>query len=430
MKTDINFTLTKPQSEIYLSKKRFRCVVAGRRFGKTFDAFIEIWSAATSQHAKDKGGLTIWYVAPTADQARRLMWTDFLKNESFVPPEYIKRSDNRRMILELKNGSIIYVLSGEEPDHLRGSSLDLLVLDECAFMKKDVWTTIYPALTDKYCDGKALLISSPDGYNWFYDIYTQAQQPDRADEWDCFHFTTAEGGNVPEKEIEMARKTLPYKEFMREYMASFENMSSRVYEGYDKIENECDSSVGFDADEIHVGMDFNVNPMTAAIAVITPDKEGGKKIYFFDEIVEKMSNTAHIAKTIKNRYPKATVYVYPDPTGNKNQTNAPVGQTDMQILKDNGFIVCSPRSHYSVKDKINTVNAAFTNAAGEHRVFVARKSCPALVKALDGYSYKENGDFDKSTGLDHISDAMAYLVCYRMPFLKKGMIFRPKVFGV
>lgn len=428
MSATINFELTEPQSEIYLSNKRFRCVVAGRRFGKTFDAFIEIWSAATSQHAKDKGGLTIWYVAPTADQARRLMWDGFLKKERYVDPRYVARTNERRMVMELKNGTVISVLSGEEPDHLRGASIDLLVLDECAFMRKEVWDTIYPALTDKYCDGRALLISSPDGYNWFYDIYTKGQN--LPDEWDCFHYTTAEGGNVSEKEIETARKTMPYKEFMREYMASFENMSSRVYDGYDKIECDCAMEDDWGEDEIHVGMDFNVNPMTAAIAVIKPDGDGGKKIFFFDEIVEKMSNTDHIAKTIKRKYPRATVYVYPDPTGNKNQTNAVIGQTDMQILKDNGFIVCAPRSHYMVKDKINTVNAAFTNADGEHRTFVVRKNCPQLVKALDGYSYKENGDFDKSTGLDHLTDAMAYLICYRMPFIKRGVLFRPRVFGV
>lgn len=97
--------------------------------------------------------------------------------------------------------------------------------------------------------------------------------------------------------------------------------------------------------------------------------------------------------------------------GNKRQTNAVTGQTDFDILKKNGFIVCTPKHPCPTKDKFNTVISALLNAKGERHIFVAKDRCLHLRKAWDGYAYKENGDTDKSSGLDHISDAAAYLIC-------------------
>ena len=149
-----------------------------------------------------------------------------------------------------------------------------------------------------------------------------------------------------------------------------------------------------------------------------------------DEIVEKNSNTQEMCNSIKRKYPLTTVYVYPDPTGRKRQTNAAVGQTDFDILRKNGFIVCSPSHPYATKDKFNTVNAALCNANNIRKVFIAKNKCPQLKKAFEGYAYKENGDTDKSSGLDHISDAASYLICYKLPMYGSRRVQKPSVLGV
>lgn len=427
----IEYTLSEAQQTIALCNKRFRLACTGRRFGKTFLAYEEMFRMATSKEATAKGGYNIWYVANTADNARRIMWQAFLMQEKYVPSAYVAKKHEQRMVLTFKNGSTISVFSGEEPDSLRGSSIDFLVMDECAFVKEAAWTTIYPALTDKFCEGKALLISSPDGYNWFwkkYSEYLDGSDP----EWAVFHFTTLDGGNVNPAEVERAKKTLSKKEFNKEYLASFETMADRIYEDYDKDlndvpEEEIDPNWG--TGDIHVGMDFNVRPMTAAISVEEIDKEGEETITFFDEIVTTgFSNTQQMCDKIKTRYPKATVYVYPDPTGNKHQPSAPIGVTDMSILRDNGFIVCAPYAPYASKDKWNTVNTAMCSADGRRRVRVSKKRCPHLSDSLNGFVFKENGEPDKSQGFDHITDAMAYEICYKLP-LKKGRLYRPRMYG-
>ena len=426
--------LTEPQSTIFLCNKRFRLVVAGRRFGKSFLAFFEMYKRALSKEATEKGGFNIWYVANTADNARRIMWKNFLTKEKYVPAAYVLKKNEQRMELTFKNGSTISVFSGEEPDSLRGSSIDFLVMDECAFVKELAWTTIYPALTDKYCKGEALLISSPDGYNWFYKLYAKHLNEGEIDEetglpsqWAVFKYTTMEGGNVDPAEIEAAKKNMTTNMFKKEYMASFETMSDRIYENFDDELNNADDyyDENWGQEDIHVGMDFNVRPMTAAISVIERDNKLGQVVTFFDEIVtEGFSNTQQMCDKIKAKYPKATVFVYPDPTGNKHQPSAPVGVTDFTILKDNGFILCAPRGPYPSKDKWNTANTAFLNASGERHVRICKKRCPHLVDSLNGFVFKENGEPDKSTGFDHITDAMAYEILYKLPIKKNNKLYK------
>lgn len=413
---DIVYRLTQPQAKILSSDKRFIFVNAGRRFGKTW------LSGAKAMHKlTNKPKSVVWYVAPTQNLARNVFWDGWLKEH--VPEEYIQKKNEQLMVMWLKNGSVLYVLSAENPDRLRGSGVDLLIMDECGFIRKEAYDIIRPVLSDKYHDGEAVYISTPKGYNWFYDLYCKAKANPLS--WDVFEYTTEEGGNVSREEIEEARKELSPKMFAQEYLASFECVSNRVYENFDRTENICEPDEYWGLSDIHVGMDFNVNPMTAAIAVF----ERGS-LYFFDEIVEKGSNTQEVATMIKKRYPTATVFVYPDPTGHRGQTNAPVGQTDFSILEKNGFIVRAPKHPYPTKDKFNNVNTALLDATGKRHIFVAKDKCPYLRKAWEGYQYKDNGDTDKSSGLDHISDAAAYLICYQLPYYTRREIIRPLVLGV
>ena len=425
---NIDVELSEPQSTVFLCKKRFRLVVAGRRFGKSFLAWFEMIFRALSDEATEKGGFTILYLANTADNARRIMWRKFLGNERYTPSKWLKKKNEQQMFLEFKNGTTIQVVSGDSPNALVGSSLDFLVMDECAYLDEDVWSKLYPSLTDKYCNGEALLISSPEGYNWFYGLYSKYL--DGSDEnWQVFHYTTAEGGNVEPKEIEAAKKTLSLNDFKKFYLASFDTMSDRVYENYDTDGNNAEFDETWGQGDIHVGMDFNVRPMTAAISVIENDKELGECITFFDEIVtEGFSNTQQMCDKIKARYPKSTVYVYPDPTGNKHQPSAPIGVTDMTILRDNGFIVCAPRAPYASKDKWNTVNTAMCTADGKRKVRIVKPKCPHLVDALNGFVFKENGEPDKNMGFDHITDAMAYEICYKLP-IRKSVLYKPRLYG-
>lgn len=427
----VPISVSEPQGRIMLCDKRYRVVNAGRRFGKSYLAGYEML-----QMCANKEEAVVWYIAPTLPTARRDMWEGWIKKSDrktripHIPPAYIKKTNEQRMTIEFKNGSMLYLLSASEPDSLRGAGVDLVVFDEAGFMPNDTWEIVAPVLSDKYCEGKALFISTPKGYNWFYDIFMRAKEPEFQSEWESFQFTSIEGGNITEEEIEEKRRSMSAKMFAQEYLASFETLSNRVYYAFDRSLNSIDGEDWFGkSGDVHVGMDFNVNPMTAAIFAEWKQK-GELFATEFDEIVEPNSDTQHLCDSLKRKFPNCHIIVYPDPTCRKRQTNGVAGQSDYDILVRNGFEVRVPHAPYASRDKWNCVNMNFCNAAGKRHVFIEKEKCVYSRKAMEGYTYKAGtSEPDKSSGLDHISDAFAYYVNYELPSNDRKII-RPVVMGV
>jgi hypothetical protein len=429
--TTIKYKLTAPQSEIIASRASRIVVCAGRRFGKTWVSGSMMFEESTGETGRPK---KTWFISPTNNQSRENMWRDWMAK--YIPEQYYKRYEKEMYAKFYRTNSEVYLKSADDPEHLRGGGPDFVVFDEFRDMPAGTFDIVYPSTTDKGKDHKLLIISTPKGYDEFYKLAMKAKhlQESGNKNWAYFHYTSIEGGNIEEAEIEQSRSTMSPKMFAQEYLASFENMSNKIYDSFDNDRNANRQVDAFIREyplpnEILVGIDFNVNPMTAAIAFSVPDSSLKEKIFFFDEVVDKNSSTQTLADILKKRFPNKKITVYPDPTGKKHQTSAIVGKSDFDILASNGFKVCSPYAPYQTRDKFNTVNASLYNARGETRVYISQNKCPNLVQSLNGYSYNEKGEPDKTSGLDHISDAMAYLICYRMPFLQKGKIYIPKVIG-
>lgn len=404
--------LRKPQRRIFLSPARNRVVVAGRRFGKTSLA------AAEAIHEAQRGrGKLIWYIAPTYGMAEDLLWDDL---KSLISPKNIAYKNESKLSITLAGYNSKIVLKGaDNPDSLRGKGLDFVIFDEAADIKEETWTdVIMPALTDK--QGSAMFIGTPKGYNWFYDLYMSCyDDPD----WQNFSFTTAEGGNVTKEELDKARYMLSKKKFNQEFMASFETLSNRVYSAFDRNKN-VDPGVVDLGQDILVGMDFNVNPMSAVLSNRVTDQ-----LHVFDEIEIENGNTEEMCEEIKHRYPNRKIIVYPDPSGRARKTSAPVGQTDFTILRSYGFRVVAPKKAPAVVDRINEVNAICENAKGQRRLFINSK-CGKLIKSLDGLTYKKDtSQPDKTLGLDHITDALGYKAHQEFPIVKKELV-KSKLLGL
>jgi hypothetical protein len=101
------------------------------------------------------------------------------------------------------------------------------VIDEAAFVKEDLFTKIIrPALAD--LKGQAVLISTPDGRNWFYDAFKTGESGKYKD-WKSWHLTTKDNPTIDPEEIEAAKATLSTFHFNQEFMASFTNTGSGLF---------------------------------------------------------------------------------------------------------------------------------------------------------------------------------------------------------
>ena len=168
-----------------------------------------------------------------------------------------------------------------------------------------------------------------------------------------------------------------------------------------------------------IGMDFNVNPMTAVIA-----QRAVNQCHVIDEIVLNNSNTPEMMQEIKRRYPGRRGTVHPDPSGVARKTSAPVGKTDFHIIEEAGWPVYRTPP-YAVVDRTNTVNARLCNSQGERRLLISPK-CTHLIKALDALTYKKGTKIpDKNSGLDHISDALGYLIMGAFPMVTETVTNQP-----
>ena len=376
-------------------------VVAGRRFGKTHLSIREL-----CYHAKDPGK-DVWYVAPTYKMARQIVWRK-LKNK-LQDLNWVAKTNETELTITLVNGSVIALKGADNYDSLRGVGLDFIVLDEFADIDPEAWyETLRPTLSDKA--GKALFIGTPKGIgNWAYEIYQNTQ--DDAANWQSFSYTTLDGGQVPQEEIEQARKDLDERTFRQEYMATFETFTGRIYYSFDRAQN-VRKYEGNTPDVLYVGMDFNIDPMSAVVAT-----RQGDTLHIIDEVRIFSSNTQEVIMELKQRFGKSKLWVYPDPAGNQRKTSAG-GVTDVTLLSNAGFVVKAPRNHTPVRDRINAVNSRLCSSSGIRHLIIDPK-CKYTIEGLERQTYKEGSSQpDKDSGYDHMNDALGYMVDYLFPVRK------------
>lgn len=395
------------QKVISDNEARFRVAVCGRRFGKSYLAINEIAKFARFP------ARNVWYVAPTYRMTKQII-LDPLKAE-LQRVRWIKKINESDLTITLINGSKISLRSADNPDSLRGASLDAIILDEFAFIKEKVWSEVLrPTLSDR--QGHALFITTPTGtQNWAYDMYMRGINQEA--QWASFQYTTLQGGYVQPEEIEQAKRDLDARTFQQEYCATFENYANRIFYAFDRKENirpfkEATPEI------IYAGMDFNVGQMSCTLFA-----RKGDVIHAFDEISLLSSNTDEVVREIRNRYPTQRIQVYPDPAGNQRRSSAS-GATDISILRNAGFTVKVPNSHNAVRDGINAVNSKLCSATGL-RTFLVDPRCKKTIESLEKHSYKEGTSIpDKDSGFDHFSDNIRYYIDYDFP-VRRDIIQQP-----
>lgn len=391
--------LTEPQLRIAESPARFRVAVSGRRFGKTHIAIRELAKAA--RH----GNHVCWYVAPSYRIARQVVW-DKLKNR-LRDINWVARINESDLRIELVNGSMIALRGADNADSLRGVGLDFLCLDEVADIDEKAWTEVLrPTLADK--QGRALFLGTPKGKsNWLFDLYQRGQDTTEH-QWESWQYTTVDGGVVPAEEIEAARRDLGDREFRQEFLASFEQWSGTIYYNFSRALN-VKTYADTVPDNLLIFVDFNVSPVSAAVAVQT-----SAGLHIIDEVVIYGSNTDELVEEILNRYPTKRITAFPDPAGVQRKTSAG-GRTDITILQNAGFAVKYRSNHPAVRDRINAVNSVLKNALDQRRLLID-PGCRRVIECLEKQVYKEGTQVpDKDQGYDHMNDAIGYGIEFLYP---------------
>ena len=177
--------LTKPQTEVIKNKKRFRVLITGRRFGKTYLAINELAKFGSIPNQK------VWYVAPSYRQAKAICWSEL--KDKLIRHKWVKNINHSDLTITLKNNSQITLRGSDNENSLRGVGINFLCIDEFADVSKETWYEVLrPTLSDT--KGHALFCGSPRGFgNWSYELYKQGETNK---DWQSFKYTTLEGGQI------------------------------------------------------------------------------------------------------------------------------------------------------------------------------------------------------------------------------------------
>jgi hypothetical protein len=412
----IQLRVRAPQLAIMRSEQRFRVLVAGRRFGKTQVALLELIRAVC---AKDR---IAWYVAPTYKQAKRIAWQRLKNAMRPLGPVRISETELR---MEFPWGATAALRGADNYDSLRGEGLDFVVLDEYASMWPEAWTQVLrPMLSDR--QGRALFIGTPQGRNHFYELFDAAQSQT---DWATFQFTTEQGGNVSATELEAAARVMDERTYRQEFLATFETLGTgRAYYAFER-EHNVRPLVFERGQPLFWSLDFNVNPMCAVVGQVIQ----GEGVHVLDEIVLEDSNTPAACEAFLKRMEPwsreapQSLWIYGDATGDNRHSSA--SHTDWQIVKDFlsrhawRFQVSHkvPSDNPAVKDRIHCLNALLRNYLGQRRLLID-PSCRELIRDLERVAWKTDPHGNATPELDksdrrrtHTSDALGYMIAREFP---------------
>lgn len=292
------------QTQIWDDKHRFRVVCAGRRSGKST---LSQLTAIT--WANDNPGL-YWIVCPTYRQAKQIHWHGL---RHYVPQKLISKKNEVELSLTLTNGSVIELKGAENPDALRGIKLRGLVIDEIASIRNWswLWQEVLRATLTDYA-APVLFISTPKGYNSFYELYQTGQDNSNAS-YKSWRFTSYDNPYIPKEEIDAAKKELTEDTFAQEYLADFRKHTGLVYKEFDREMHVVEPFDIPESWELYRGIDFGSTNPTACLWIAI---DGDENFFVVDEYYQTGKTIESHAGIINaNKYSKRVTQTFGDPSG-------------------------------------------------------------------------------------------------------------------
>src|SRR5262245_55015180 len=222
---DLGYEPHPGQWQIHMSRRSRRVVACGVRWGKTTCAVLEGIAAALHPADHSVG----WVCAPTydlCDRVYREMQRVLMERLNHRVLQ-MRESDRRIVLRNMAGGtSEIRGKSADNPVSLLGEGLDWLIVDEASRMRPTIWQAhLSQRLIDK--NGWALLISTPKGKGYFYDLFRRGQGNDA--EYASWNYPSWTNPLLPASAIEDERARLPSAVFRQEYGAEFLEGAGAVF---------------------------------------------------------------------------------------------------------------------------------------------------------------------------------------------------------
>ena len=401
------------QAQLWDFRGRFACVVAGRRSGKTDICRKKlILQLPIKKPWEDP---EYYYVFPTREQAKRVVWYDFLR---LIPSNwYDKKTGLNRSELSITTlfGSKLYIVGADKPHRLEGRPADGVVIDESCDQKPGLYgLTIVPMLTER--NGWCYRIGVPKRFGVgrieFRECYNKGMRGE--DGITSFFWKSSE--ILTPEQIAEAKSQQSEVDFEEQFEAKWLDIGSSVYHAFHQKNITHENTNYNPVYPIHVGCDFNVNPMCWTLS-----HRINNKLFTFDELFIRNTHTQAVLDILYNKYHThgAGWSFYGDASGRARKTSSVV--TDFLIIKNDARFgqkqVYFPHKNPHIRDRFAAVNRAFKAADGTVSIFINPR-CKHLINDFNTVSFIEGTseveDYD-GTDIKHMSDSFGYKVYLLMP---------------
>ena len=383
---DLNPTI--PQDDFIFSEAQFPAMVSGFGAGKT-EALI----ARCLIHKIRYPECDVAFYEPTYDLIRMIAWPRFEAMLSDLKVPYIL-TRHPINLLTIRGAGRIHFRSMDTPSRIVGYEVADSFVDELDTLKTDdaayVWRQIVARNRQKKPDGSKNTIAvatTPEGFRFVY----QTWEANPAKGYEIIRASTTSNPHLPADYVDSLRAIYPANLLEAYIEGRFVNLTSgQVYTSFSRAKNHADARIE-QREPLHIGMDFNVGQMSAVIHV----KRDRKPVAVGE--ITKALDTPHMIRLIQDRFPDHQISVYPDASGGGRRSNN-AATTDLKLLREAGFSVYAPKANPPVRDRINSMNAAFERGG----YMVNTDACPEYTKCLEQQAYDKHGDPDKAQGLDHL----------------------------
>ncbi len=305
----------------------------------------------------------------------------------------------------------IWIMSGEDPDALRGPNLGAAWIDEPFIQHEEVFDQMHARVRDPKARFKEILLTgTPEQLNWGYDIC----EGERANDYDLEYIQAHTSANQALEAAYVERLQNAFDEKTAEaYLGGgFVNLQKgRVYHQFSDNQNVID--LPDPGGPLKMGLDFNVNPM-AGIVFWTH----GNHMHIVDEIELENSDTEYMMQYATDEFWERVngekvsriLDVYPDASGRSRSTKAPGGKSDFHYITQSGRNIYAKASNPSIRDRENSVNGMLSKG----HLTISPK-CRKLRSYFMKYSHEQK---NKQKEMSHLLDALGYPVFYLFPVIR------------
>lgn len=359
-------------------------------------------------------------VSPTYKIARRTIVStikQLLDGKMTVMPGLSYRFNRSDFEFTVRYGTregYIWVASGEDPDSLKGPNIGAALIDEPFIQDRAVFEQILARVRDPIAKVREIgMTGTPEDMNWGYDI-CEGDEKDNFD-LELIRAPSEENLAIGRDYFVRLRRGLTDKAVQAYVEGRFVSLSEGlIYYAFDPDINVV--SLPDPGHELRVGMDFNVNPMSAVVFWTN-----GDHMHVVREIELPNADTESMCWFLNDQYPGRIRTVYPDASGKSRKTSASGGRTDFYYIQHAGFEIDAPPANPPIRDRYNTVNGKFRPAGGGTTLTID-PSCRKLISYLRSLSYARMHQQQEMT---HLTDALGYPVCRLFPLkLNRSAVMR------